>query len=805
MWTRILTAILTIVVVTGLAREAGAQYIYLDSNGNGVHDTGDRLNANGAATTVDLYLRTDQNRDGSPAVCDMSPDPLGINAYSFNLLAVGGTVAYSGFVNRQATMPNSSGELNPDGVRYKNGHYGIQYLPPGLFRLCTLTITGMSGTPRIDIVDLVSASTDFTGFGTQCPSRGFDNTYRLDGPNTQAFYGGPGDFTDWDGLGPGGGPNNPPAVTNPGNKTVNEFSTLTFTATATDPDVGQTITWSLTLGTPAANGATINPSTGAFTWTPSPAQANGVYPLTITATDNGSPPLSGSAAFTVTVGHVDSAPVIADPGNKTTDEQVNLAFTVTATDSDQPPQTITWSLLLGTPSATGATIQASTGAFNWTPSEAQGPGIYPLTIRAEDNATPPLSDNAAITITVNEVNSPPVLAPIGNKAVAAGSTLAFTATATDADIPANALCFSLDPGSPPGATMTCSTGAFMWTPSLGQIGSYVITVRVTDNGLPPLSDSETITVLVGQQQSGPTANAGGPYTGIVNSPVSFDGTGSSDPNGDPLTYAWSFGDGNTGTGATPMHTYTAPGNYNVVLRVTDPEGNYDEATTTVTILAEISTALVLRNGKSTINLGDDILKLGMEELEQPYENVLVGTLRLSTDFPNAGTVAECAADSKHTRIGDLDRNGIPDLELRFPIACIRDLFRNTPNNSTVNLILTGQFQTSSGMVPLRGMKVVTIKRGGGGSAPVLAYPNPFNPQGRLSFHTTRPGSASIQLFDLQGRLVRTLLPQQFLGAGAHEVAIDGLNDQGVRLSSGVYFYRVSTADGATEGSINVLK
>jgi len=123
----------------------------------------------------------------------------------------------------------------------------------------------------------------------------------------------------------------------------------------------------------------------------------------------------------------------------------------------------------------------------------------------------------------------------------------------------------------------------------------------------------------------------------------------------------------------------------------------------------------------------------------------------------------------------------------------------------VNIILTGQFQTATGMVPLRGVKVVTIKRGGAGSAPVLAYPNPFNPQGRLSFLTTRPGSASIQLFDLQGRLVRTLLPQQYLGAGAHEVTIDGLSDQGIRLSSGVYFYRVSTADGVTEGSINVLK
>jgi flagellar hook capping protein FlgD len=261
-----------------------------------------------------------------------------------------------------------------------------------------------------------------------------------------------------------------------------------------------------------------------------------------------------------------------------------------------------------------------------------------------------------------------------------------------------------------------------------------------------------------------------------------------------------------GAGATPMHIYIAPGNYNVVFRVTDPEGNFDEDVTTVTILAEIPVTLLLKNGKSTINLGDpDVLKLAIEELEQPYAGVLVGTVRLSTDFPNAGTVAECAADSKHTRIGDLDRNGVPDLELRFPMACVRNLFRNTPNNSTVNLILTGQFQTEAGMVPLRGVKVVTIKRGGGGSAPVLAYPNPFNPQGRLSFMTTRPGSASVQLFDLQGRLVKTVLPQQYLGAGDHMVTIDGLSDQGTSLSSGVYYYRVSTADGVTEGSISLLK
>jgi len=264
---RLLTALLTVFAVAGLAPLASAQYMYLDSNGNGVHDTGDRLNANGTPTTVDLYVWTNQNRDGSTPVCDTGDGPLTINVYWINLMAAGGTVTYSGFVNRQPTMNVAFGELNPDGVRYKNGFGGAPQLAPGQYRCCTLTIMGVSGSPRIDIVDLVNGSVDFTGFGTQCSGHGFDNVYRLDGPNVRNFTGDVGDFFDWDGLG-AAGPNSPPVVANPGNKTVNEFTTLTFTATATDPDAGQTITWSLTLGTPPANGATINSSTGVFTWTP---------------------------------------------------------------------------------------------------------------------------------------------------------------------------------------------------------------------------------------------------------------------------------------------------------------------------------------------------------------------------------------------------------------------------------------------------------------------------------------------------------------------------------------------------------
>src|SRR6266699_5846333 len=98
--------------------------------------------------------------------------------------------------------------------------------------------------------------------------------------------------------------------------------------------------------------------------------------------------MSGSASFTITVNEVNVAPVVSNPGNKTTNELANLAFTVTATDSDVPANTIVWSLTLGPPAATGATIGAGTGAFSWTPSEAQGPDRNRVAVGATDDGSP---------------------------------------------------------------------------------------------------------------------------------------------------------------------------------------------------------------------------------------------------------------------------------------------------------------------------------------------------------------------------------------------------------------------------------
>ncbi|MEV1096599.1 PQQ-dependent sugar dehydrogenase [Streptomyces sp. NPDC049952] len=65
--------------------------------------------------------------------------------------------------------------------------------------------------------------------------------------------------------------------------------------------------------------------------------------------------------------------------------------------------------------------------------------------------------------------------------------------------------------------------------------------------------------------------------------VRFSSAGTSDPDGDPLTYAWKFGDGGTSTAAGPSHTYTADGQYTAELTVSDGTGRTATASVAVTV------------------------------------------------------------------------------------------------------------------------------------------------------------------------------------------------------------------------------
>jgi PKD repeat protein len=117
------------------------------------------------------------------------------------------------------------------------------------------------------------------------------------------------------------------------------------------------------------------------------------------------------------------------------------------------------------------------------------------------------------------------------------------------------------------------------THAYAALGSFTVTLTVNDGH--GGSSAATSTVVIANRP--PVASAGGPYSGTRLAAVVFSGTGSSDPDGDALTYAWDFGDGATGTGAAPSHKYAQVGSFTVHLVVRDGVDASAPATATVQI------------------------------------------------------------------------------------------------------------------------------------------------------------------------------------------------------------------------------
>ncbi|MEY4488611.1 MAG: hypothetical protein RIQ79_1119, partial [Verrucomicrobiota bacterium] len=160
-----------------------------------------------------------------------------------------------------------------------------------------------------------------------------------------------------------------------------------------------------------------------------------IYNTTTSALVASGAPVSATSS-PVIVG-ANAAPVLAPIAAQSVNEGTALTFTASATDSDIPANVLTYSLV-GAPS--GAAIDPSTGVFTWAPTEAQGPGTFNFTVRVSDGA---VNADQPVTVTVAEINTAPVLASIPATTVNIGSTLGLTASATDADLPANTLTYSL--------------------------------------------------------------------------------------------------------------------------------------------------------------------------------------------------------------------------------------------------------------------------------------------------------------------------------------------------------------------------
>ena len=410
------------------------------------------------------------------------------------------------------------------------------------------------------------------------------------------------------------------------------------------------------------------------------------------------------------------------------------------------------------------------------------------------------ASNGAFSVNVSGAgNTAPVLDPIGDRSGNAFVNMFIDANANDAE--GDVLSFGIT-NQPVGSTFDTNSGEFNWTPGAADAGTYSVGFSVSD-GL--LSDSETITITITAGNAPPVANPGGPYQGATGQPVSFDGSGSSDPDGDNLSYAWDFGDGGTASGAMVSHTYAVAGSYLVTLTVTD-DGSpalSNTATTSASILNLIPAQITMKlPGSGSLRVsGGGNQQVGIELASQPPTTINPASVKMSTTYPGAGSASEISPDAnKGSSIGDLDSDNVPELVVTFTRASITQLLGNVPNNTVVELVVTATTNTG---VPVRGTISVRTK-GGGGAISASASPNPFNPLTKVNYTLKSAGPATVKIFSLEGRLVKTL-HDGYSPAGASEMYWNGMDHANRPVPSGVYFLHVQSAGSKAVQKLYLLK
>ena len=210
------------------------------------------------------------------------------------------------------------------------------------------------------------------------------------------------------------------------------------------------------------------------------------------------------------VGNVYAFDVVVKDGTGATNDSDRETITVTVTGDGQP-NNLTFSL---ENEPAGATINSTTGLFEWAPTESQGGASYTFDVVVSDGID---ADRETITVMVNEVNRPPVVSAIAPQTIDEETVRLVPLTATDPDVPANALTFELV-GAPAWATIEAETDPL--TPHVWQLalrpdeaagipglGDYSFTVRVNDNAVGTvngaLQASQPVTVHVDEVNRAP--------------------------------------------------------------------------------------------------------------------------------------------------------------------------------------------------------------------------------------------------------------------------------------------------------------
>jgi hypothetical protein len=284
-----------------------------------------------------------------------------------------------------------------------------------------------------------------------------------------------------------GNVNRPPTLDPIGAQTVAVDSILRISLSSSDPD-GDALEFGSSGLPDAALLTDFGDGTGEISWTPTAGDVGSVT-VTVSVTDGGIPMESDAEEFVITVGGVNQPPVLDPIGDRVVKE--GESWTIGLTGSDPNGDALRFECE-GVPAGTeildagngSATLRGSAG-FN-------DAGNYGVTCSVFDSAVPPATDFESFTLTIGDVNRPPVLDPIAM--TKNGESIVLRLTAQDPD--GNGVFYEAM-GVPSGAEFVDygdGTAELFWTPPTGTVGDFVVDFTVFDDGEPSESASADFTI-----------------------------------------------------------------------------------------------------------------------------------------------------------------------------------------------------------------------------------------------------------------------------------------------------------------------
>jgi PKD repeat protein len=365
---------------------------------------------------------------------------------------------------------------------------------------------------------------------------------------------------------------------------------------------------------------------------------------------------------------------------------------------------------------------------------------------------------------------------------------------------------------------------------------------------PCVSGTVLDTFLIGGEnnQAPAAALSISPATGNAPLDVTANASASTDADGSIRNYRFDFGDGSVVSSSSPMasHFYR-PGSWTLTSTVTDDAGAADSASGTVIVADTPSGPNLISNpsfeadAAAWNSYSGAVLQRVPGGFDGDWGLRVTGNLTTAgfgiNDSPNqvatvpaAGTKYRITAwvrSESHTgtaklqireylgssRVGWVYSDGVPlsptwqAVSMDYTTAaagsnldCQVIDFPNVPGETfiTDNIAIRDVTGTPT---------AVALDPTSRAPLHATLSPAPLRPSSVLLFSTTRSGRLSVTLYDVTGRRVRRLMHVSGAPAGLHRVAVDGKDEQGRALASGVYFFRIEAAEGVSSGRLVVAR